>query len=150
MLVGTMLFTVIFFTLFLIAFLIVLPFWIKEHKKNGNYNHQNFNLLIAGSMLGLALVMLIMTALPFNSKFWVYTAETSTISSIENKVVTSGDNDSTSLTSEFVLMLEGDTVPVVLTDSRIQTYEAGDTISLNCSYEWVYAGMEVKNCKILG
>jgi hypothetical protein len=148
MLVGTVLFAVVFFSVALIAFLIVLPFWTKERKKGGYYNSHSLTFLVFSALLGLSLIALVSITFPFAPKFWVYTAQTSTISSIENKVVTSAD-DSTSLTSEFVLVLEGDTVPVVLTDSRIQTYEAGDTINLNCSYQWVYAGMEVKNCKIV-
>lgn len=149
MLVGTMLFAVILFPVALIAFVIVLILWSKENKKDDYYNFMTLHLIIASVVLGVSLLILAISAAPFNSKFWSYTAQTSTISSVENKVVTSG-NDSTSLTSEFVLTLEDDNEAVVLTDSRIQTYEAGDTINLNCSYGWVYGGMDVKNCKILG
>lgn len=148
MLVDTIVFALGFVVVTGIPLAIIWSLWIKAAKQN-IYDNWSFGFPLAFIAFIFSLITLAITLAPFNSKYWVLTAETATISSIESKVVTSGGED-TNLTSQFVLTLKDDEEAVVLTDPRIQTYEVGDTINLNCSYEWVYGGLDIKNCKILG
>lgn len=104
---------------------------------------------IATYLTVFGLLFVVLAIIPFNAKYWFITPTTGTISQVENKLVIN-DGDSTSLTGQFVVTLKGDKEAVILTDPRVQTYKVGDEINLNCSYGWVYGGLDKKFCDILG
>lgn len=89
------------------------------------------------------LLVLTISLIPFSPKYWVLTEHTGELASISNRFVEgTGDVSGQTYTLTFV----DDPTPRVITDSRILGLEAGDTVSLTCSLEWVYGGADRSNC----
>lgn len=113
------------------------------------FDTDGFGALFFFGLTILAAIALAVTAVPFDSKYWYVTPTNGTISNIESKMVLASEG-STELAGKFVITLEDDGEAVIISDPRIQNYEVGDKLELNCSYGWSYSGLDTKNCSLLG
>ena len=94
---------------------------------------------------GVGLFTLIFTAFPYNPHYWFMEEHSGTVVSVSNQFDKgSGDNSK----KEYVVELEGDSIPYITQDSRILSFKPGDTLNLNCANNWVYGGSDTTSCNI--
>lgn len=128
----------------ILAALTVLSFLIRVF-----FDTSGFAAVFLFSLTIMTAIAVVITAVPFDSKYWYITHTNGTISDIENKMGLTSKGSAT-FSGQFVITLEGDNEVVIISDPRIQNYEVGDKLELNCSYGWSYSGLDTKNCELLG
>ena len=96
--------------------------------------------------VGTGLITLIFTAFPYNPHYWFMEKHSGTVVAVSNQFDNgSGDNSK----KEYVVELEGDSIPYLTRDSRILSFKSGDTLNLNCTNNWVYGGSDTTTCNII-
>lgn len=150
MLVSSIFSAIICFIVFALLFVVGFIIATKTKSKNTGYLDANFFSFCSVTFLPgfafFALIALIATLIPFNSKYWFIENYAGTVASVEARTATdtSGDN----LTTQFALTLEGDGQVFLSEDARFLQVEPGDEVDLSCTWEWVYGAGDKLHCLI--
>ena len=156
---GTLIALAVIVAIFVIL-IVIAYFWARHDNKHYASNRKvhagdiftfdngwGFAAGIAAVFGGLAIVAVILSLIPFDSKYWTLEEHSGQIETIDVRVVNSG-SESVSLTGQYAIVLAGDNEVIVADDPRLQTYSEGDDITLICGWQWVYAGSDVLNCNL--
>jgi hypothetical protein len=92
----------------------------------------------------IGLIVLAVAAFPYNPAYWKLYSTSGTVESVSNGFA-EGDGDMT--WRSFVVTLEGDSTPYVLTDPRASQLDGKD-VRLTCEKEFVYQAADRINCTI--
>jgi hypothetical protein len=125
---------------------VIVWFFAARQAASPKYNNGGlaFTAIIGGILSGMFLLALLTMLAPFNSKYWMITPESGTVTSVQTQTVLTS-SEATQLTPRFVVTIDDD-LEVIMDDPRIRNVEVGDSINVNCTYEYIYAGTDKRNC----
>lgn len=103
--------------------------------------------ICTGVFAGIAVIVLVLALIPFNSKYWAITHPAGTITSTtyQGGVVIDGDSGTV-----YVLHLDGKPTPYVLNDDKATSLKRGEHVTLACTVQWNYSAADTNNCLIAG
>lgn len=130
-----------------IAFSLIMWVVAKRQESKNRYDGSGAEFIakVGGIFSIIFIVVFIAGLAPFNPKYWMITPETGTVTKIQTQTVLTGSNSNSQLTPRFVLALDNG-MQVIMDDPRVQSVKVGDSISLNCTVEFIYAGKDKVNC----
>ena len=97
-------------------------------------------LLIGAIVCGVVFVSILAALFPWGLSFHVLEQHTGTVSQVEQRYVTSGDNSNVNITKEIVFWLKGENKAYVTDDIRFQALKPGDTVNLRRQEQFNYGG----------
>jgi hypothetical protein len=96
---------------------------------------------------GIALILIITNLcvlFPYQAKYLTYTEHQGIVNTVTNRF-----NDGTgNLSGNLILTLKNSTVPLVVTDDRLQSVKVGQYVDLTCSIAFTYGGADETDCFI--